>query len=301
MAVYPKQVSWLSGSPFWVVSTGLLVGWDLGVVGVCYVELLILHELWAGERLSLGKGPSRYLRPGRPISVSVVPFGPGTDIWRSCRFIGAMMRFLCLLLGGLQRFVPCSIGANHCRLRHIGWEKCGRGLTSRPQESASEPFLNELLILFRFPPGSGRTLLAGTLPLRFCTVRFASRTPAWQLPVPGRIVALVMVLGERFSLVMFARRFAGFVVLVRDGKEFDLTENPVHTSLVSWVHLVHRCGRGCVMKGILVFLFLITRGGMMGAAILFRSGLGWGNSLGFVQAHVSRVARFQSACSCMHV
>ena len=40
------------------------------------------------------------------------------------------------------------IGANHCRLRRNGWEKCGHGLTSRPRESASEGFLNELLLLF---------------------------------------------------------------------------------------------------------------------------------------------------------
>ena len=73
--------------------------------------------------------------------MSAVPFSPGIDIWRSCRFIGAMMRSLCLLPGGLGRFVTCSIGANHCGLRHIGWEKCGHGLTSRPRESASEPFL----------------------------------------------------------------------------------------------------------------------------------------------------------------
>ena len=112
-------------------------GLDLGVGGISYVELLILYELWAGERLSLEKATPRYLRPGRPISVSAVPFGPGIDIWRSCRFIGALMRSLCLLPGGLGRFVTCSIGANHCRLRHIGWEKCGHGLTSRPRESAS--------------------------------------------------------------------------------------------------------------------------------------------------------------------
>ena len=60
---------------------------------------------------------------GVQFSVSAVPFGPGIDIWRSCRFIGALMRSLCFLPGGLGRFVPCSIGANHCRLRHIGWEK----------------------------------------------------------------------------------------------------------------------------------------------------------------------------------
>ena len=57
-----------------------------------------------------------------------------------------------MLLGGLGRFVPCSIGADHCRLRRIGWEKSGHGLTSRPRESASELFLNELLGLFRYPP-----------------------------------------------------------------------------------------------------------------------------------------------------
>ena len=66
------------------------------------------------------------------------------------------MRSLCLLPGGLGRFVPCSIGADHCRLRHIGWEKCARGLTSRPRESASEVFLDELLQLFQYPPGSSR-------------------------------------------------------------------------------------------------------------------------------------------------
>ena len=123
------------------------------------------------------------IKPRRRISVSAVPFGPGIDIWRSCRFIGALMRSLCLLPGGLRRFVPCSIGANHCRLRHIGWEKCGHGLTSRP------------LGLFRYPPGSGRALLAGTLPLRYCAARFACKTPTWRLRVSGHVVDLVTVDG----------------------------------------------------------------------------------------------------------
>ena len=56
-------------------------GADLGVGGVSYVELLILYELWAGERLDLEKAVPRYRRAGRSISVSAVPFGPGTDIW----------------------------------------------------------------------------------------------------------------------------------------------------------------------------------------------------------------------------
>ena len=159
--------------------------------GISFVELLILYELWAGERLVFEKATPRHLRPGHPISVSVGPFGPGIDIWNSCRFIGALMRSLCLLPGGLRRFVPCSIGANHCRLRHIGWEKCGHGLTSRPRESATELFLNELLSLFRYPPKSGRALLNGTLPLRYCAARFACSTPTWRFPASGHVARLI--------------------------------------------------------------------------------------------------------------
>ena len=79
-------------------------------------------------------------RVGRPISVSAVPVGPGIDIGRSCRFLGSLVRFLALLPGGLIRFMPCRIGANHCRLRHLGWEKCGHGLTSRPRETSDPDF-----------------------------------------------------------------------------------------------------------------------------------------------------------------
>ena len=222
----------------WPYTPGLLVKWvsflgslhwpvgdlDLGVGGVSYVELLILYELWVGERLSLEKAHPRYLRPGRPISVSPVPFGPGIDIWRSCRFIGALMRSRCLLPGGLGRFVPCSTGANHCKLRHIDWEKCGHGLTSRPRESVSELFLDELLGLFRCPPGSGRALLAGTLLLRYCAARFACKTPLGDcrclvkfLPWLPLIVRLLLVAGMRFPI----QGFSGLVVLVLIGKEFD--------------------------------------------------------------------------------
>ena len=137
------------------------------------------------------KAHPRCLRPGRPISVSAVPFGPGIDIWRSSRVIAAMMRSLCLLPGGLGRFLPCSIGANHCRLRHIGWERCGHGLTSRHGECAAEGFLDQLLLLFQYPPKSSRALLDGTLPLRYCSTRFASRVPTWSLPMPGHVAALV--------------------------------------------------------------------------------------------------------------
>ena len=219
----------------WPYTPGLLVKWvsflnslhspigdlDLGAGGVSYVELLIMYELWAGERLSLEKAHPRYLRPGRPFSVSAVPFGPGIDIWRWCRFIGAMMRSLCLLPGGLGRFVPCSIGANHCGLRHLGWERCGHGLTSKPRESASELFLNELLSLFRYPPRSGRALLNGTLPLRYCAARFAYNTPTWRLPVSGHVDRLIAShLGVGYCGVWLL----GFVqspILDLQGRDFD--------------------------------------------------------------------------------
>ena len=293
----------------WVAFLGSLHwpgGIDLGVGGISHVELLILYELCAGERLCLEKAHPRSLRPGRPISVSAVPFGPGIDIWRSCRFIGALMRSLCLLLGGLRRFVPCSIGANHCRLRHIGWEKCGYGLTSRPWESASEVFVNELLQLFQYPPRSARALLAGTLPLRYCAARFASRTPIWLLPVSGHDASLVTA-GSRIvqeAVADGANREVHWVSCSGPGrKRIRLDRKTLAHFAVSWFNLIHACGRGCLMWGIQVFLFLITRGGevirMMEDSFLLRSGLGLGNSLGFVHAHVSKFARFQLARSCM--
>ena len=48
---------------------------------------------------------------------------PSIDIWRSCGFLGAMLRALGGLPGGLGRFIPCRLDANHCKLRSIGWEK----------------------------------------------------------------------------------------------------------------------------------------------------------------------------------
>ena len=55
MALYTPGllVKWVLflGSLHWLVG-----GLDLGVGGISYVELLILYELWAGERLSLGEG-----------------------------------------------------------------------------------------------------------------------------------------------------------------------------------------------------------------------------------------------------
>ena len=158
---------------------------EFGVGGVSFVDVLILCEQWAGERLCLESAIPRYRRVGRPISVSAVPFGPGIDIWRSCRFLGAIFRALRLLPGGLGRFLPGDIGANHGRPRHIGWEKCCHGLTSRPRETSSVWFLDELLFHFGYAAASGGDLLAGTLPLRYYSESFARRIPTWRLPEGG--------------------------------------------------------------------------------------------------------------------
>ena len=56
---------------------------DLGVGGISYVELLILFELWAGERLVLEKAHPRCLRPGRPmfLLVRAMIFGARVVSW----------------------------------------------------------------------------------------------------------------------------------------------------------------------------------------------------------------------------
>ena len=46
------------------------------------------------------KAHPRYLRPGRAISVSAVPLGPGTDIWRSCRLLVLLCGLFACYLGG---------------------------------------------------------------------------------------------------------------------------------------------------------------------------------------------------------
>ena len=112
--------------------------------------------------------------------MSAVPSGLGIDIWRSCRFICALFRSLCALPGGIGRFLPRSIGANHCRLRHVGWKRCGHGLTSRPRETVS-----------RYPPGSAPALLAGNQPLWYCVAKFAGGIPTWRLPAYGQVAELV--------------------------------------------------------------------------------------------------------------
>ena len=61
--------------------------------------------------------------------------------------------------------------------------------------------MDELLALFRYPSGSGRALLDGTLPLRYCSTRFACVTPSWRLPALGSVRSLVAAYSDAGHMV----------------------------------------------------------------------------------------------------
>ena len=158
-------------------------------------------------------------------------------------------------------------------------------------------FLNELVRLFGYPSGSAGALLAGTLPLRYCTTRFASRIPTWRLPVPGHAASLVTAgieVPSALGIEVSCRRVhcVGGSGLVR--QRIRLNRKTLHTSLVLGFNVVHDCGRGCVLCKFRFPLFLILRGGVairiMRIWFLLRSGLELDDFLHSLQAHTSRSA-----------
>ena len=96
----------------------------------------------------------------------------GLDVQFQCRLFcmhrqmsfgvpAVLLEALCALPGGIGRFLPCRIGANHCRDILC----VGHGLTSRPEDTSSVCFLAELLVLFGYPS----ILVMRCLPLRYCS------------------------------------------------------------------------------------------------------------------------------------
>ncbi len=82
---------------------------------ICIGFSLFLHgQLWARGRLGIELAVSNNRRKRRIVPVWAVPFGPGIEIWRSCRFLGSMFRALTDLPGGMGRFLPCTVGGGHC-------------------------------------------------------------------------------------------------------------------------------------------------------------------------------------------
>ena len=117
---------------------------DMGHFGVSFLELLILFEQWAGHRLLSEKVTRPHVRAGRPISVSSVPVSEGIEIRHGCQFLSSLVRALGKLPGGLVRFLPCQVGSHFSRLRHLGWNQCSHGLTSRPLESCHHLYLSAI-------------------------------------------------------------------------------------------------------------------------------------------------------------
>ena len=105
-------------------------------------------------------------------------------------------------------------------------------------------------------------MLAGTFHLRYNAARFACLTPTWRLPVPGHVIGLVAAhVGAVLEAVVDgASQEVHWVT--GSGPEWKRSrlnrKTPAHLAVL-WFNLAHEFGRGCVMWGIPVFLFLITR------------------------------------------
>ena len=139
-----------------------------------------------------------HVRAGRPISVSSVPVSEGMEIRHGCQCISSLVRALAKLLGGIGWFLPCQVGTHLSRLRHLGWNQCSHGLTSRPLESCHHWCLSAICGVLGYPKGSAAELLDGALKLRCCTIPFSNLFPTWSLPPVGngRIRSLGVATGH---------------------------------------------------------------------------------------------------------
>ena len=151
----------------------------------CFFELLILFEQWAGHRLLSEKVTWPHVKANRPILIPSVPVLGGIEIRHGCQFISSLVRALAKLPGGLGKILPCGVGSHMSRLRHLGWNQCSHGLTSRPLESCHHQCLKAVCGVLGYPRGSALELLDGTLKLRHCTTLFTMRFSHWSLPRVG--------------------------------------------------------------------------------------------------------------------
>ena len=147
---------------------------DLGHFGISFQELLILFEQWADHRLLSEKVFRPHVRANRPILIPSVPVSEGIEIRHGRQFISSLVRALAKLSGGLGRFLPCQLGSHMSRLRHLGWNQCSHGLTSRPLEPCHH-CLKAVCGVLGYPEGSALELPDGTLKLRHCTILFTMR------------------------------------------------------------------------------------------------------------------------------
>ena len=126
-----------------------------------------------------------HVRANRPILIPSVLVSEGIEIRHGCQFLSSLVRALAKLRGGLGRFLPCRLSSHMSRLRHLGWNQCSHGLTSRPLESCHHQCLEAVCDVLGYPRGSVLDLSDGTLKLRHCTDLFTMRFPPWSLPRIG--------------------------------------------------------------------------------------------------------------------
>ena len=140
-------------------------------------------------------------------------------------------------------------------------------------------------------------LLGGTLPLRYCSAKFASKTPFWALPVPGSVAGLLTdrVQAAHSGEAVVVGRGVGLCGISGSGrKRFRVNrKKPQHNSWDILCMLAHVFGRGCIFLGTLDCLVLIAEGGgaisLMVVTVLFLPVLVWVD-FGVAQAHISRSA-----------
>ena len=113
-----------------------------------------------------------HVRANRPILIPSVPVSDGIEIRHGCQFLCSFVRALAKLPGGLGQFLPCELGSHMSRKRHLGWNHCSHGLTSRPFESCHHRCLKAVCGVLGYPKASALELLDGTLKLRHCTDLF---------------------------------------------------------------------------------------------------------------------------------
>ena len=172
--------------------------WPMGSVDTGHFGVsLIFLEQWAGRRLLSEKYTRPHVRANRPMLIPSVPVSEGIEIRHGCQFISSLVGALAKSPGGFGRFLPCRIGSHMSRLRHLGWNQCSHGLTSRPLESCHHQCLEAVCGVLGYPKGSASELLDGTLKFRFCTFIFPTLFP--------HVLYLELVMGvvRGFLLLLF--------------------------------------------------------------------------------------------------
>ena len=103
----------------------------------------------------------------------------------------------------------CLVGlvAHMSRLRHLGWNQCSHGLTSRPLESCHHQCLKAVCGVLGYPEGSALELLDGTLKLRHCTTLFTMRFPPWSSGLEMGVVtgSVLLLIISLMKVVMWVK------------------------------------------------------------------------------------------------